>query len=171
VFAAGLIIVGIGLVISTWYGRAWSLIPIGIVMLAGLSASALIDVPITGGVGQRNVEPTTVTTLQDEYHLGMGELRIDLTDVAEFQRPSETTPLVHIHATVGLGHLLVVLPRDTNVTVHAHAGMGHLQLLDQSDGGIRVDKTEQFTSRPSAPRVDLDLEVGAGEVEVRDAAA
>jgi phage shock protein PspC (stress-responsive transcriptional regulator) len=167
VFAVGLLIVGAALVLSTWVGRSYILIPLGVVLVALMSASTVIDVPISGGIGERRVQPLTVSELKDEYHLGIGELRIDLSHVA-FERGTTRT----IKATVGIGDLRVVLPRNVVAELHGHAGAGDIRFLDQDDSGLRVDRDTTLSASGENPaRIVLDAEVGAGQVEVTDAAA
>jgi phage shock protein PspC (stress-responsive transcriptional regulator) len=167
VFAGGLIIVGAALVLTTWIGRGFVLIPVGVVLVALMSASTVIDVPMTGGVGRKDVTPLTLADLHDEYHLGVGELRLDLTHVT-FDRGTTR----HVKATVGVGHLLVRIPRNVVVELHGHAGMGAVQFLDDHDGGVRVDRDTTLSAPgESVPHIAIDAEVGLGQVEVQDAAA
>jgi hypothetical protein len=168
VFAGGLIIVGAALVVSAWFGRGFALIPLGVLLVALLSVSSLIDVPFTGGFGNRVERPTTLAEVQDEYHLAAGQLTVDLGQVA-FPAGATTS----VKATVGTGHLVVIVPRGVEVDVHGHAGAGDVQFLGDQDhqGGIRVDRDATLHARPGAPRLVLDAEVGLGQVEVRDATA
>jgi predicted membrane protein len=153
--------------VSTWVGRSYVLIPIGILLVGLMSVSTLIDVPITGGVGEKNVNPFVLSDLKDDYHLGMGELRLDLTHLT-FDHGTVHT----IKATVGIGHVLVRLPRNVTAEIHGHAGLGEVRFLDQHDGGVRIDRdTILATGGENPPRIVLQLEVGAGQVEVTDAAA
>jgi predicted membrane protein len=129
--------------------------------------STVIDVPITGGVGERNETPFTVNDLHREYHLGIGELQLDLTHVDLVRGRT-----YDIRATVGVGHVLVRLPRDVVAELHGHAGLGAVQFLDEHDGGVDVARDKTLTSAGENPtRIVLDLEVGIGQVEVQDAAA
>jgi hypothetical protein len=167
VFAIGLLIVGAALVVSTWVGRSYVLIPIGLVLVGLMSVSTVIDVPITGGVGEKNVTPFALSDLQAEYHLGVGELRLDLTHLT-LERGTTRT----VKATVGVGHLLVRLPRNVTAELHGHAGLGEVRFLDQHDGGVRIDRdTTLSAGGESPPRVVIEADVGIGQVEVLDAAA
>ncbi|MEY2420409.1 MAG: hypothetical protein QOI95_476 [Acidimicrobiaceae bacterium] len=167
VFATGLLIVGAALVVSTWFGRSFVLIPLGVVLVALMSVSTVIDVPITGGVGDQRATPFALADLHDEYHLGIGELRLDLSHL-HLDRGSVHT----VKATVGIGHLLLTLPRDTTAELHGHAGLGEVRFLGEHDGGIRIDRdTTLSAGGESPPRIVLDIEVGVGQVEVVDAAA
>ena len=167
VFAGGLLIVGLALVISTWFGRSFILIPVGVVLVALMSASTVIDVPLTGGVGEKRVQPLTLTDLRDEYHLAAGELRLDLTRL-NFERGSTH----RLTIPVGVGQLRIFLPRNVTAELHGHAGIGQLQFLDDHEGGFDVERDSTLAaSGESPPRVVIDAEVGIGQVWVQDAAA
>jgi predicted membrane protein len=167
VFAAGLLIVGAALVVSTWIGRSFVLIPLGVALAGLMSISTVIDVPITGGVGDQRATPFALADLHDQYHLGIGELRLDLSHL-HLDRGT-----VHaVKATVGIGHVLVTLPRNATAELHGHAGLGEVRFLGQHNGGIRIDRdTTLSADGESPPRIVLDVEVGIGQVEVVDAAA
>jgi phage shock protein PspC (stress-responsive transcriptional regulator) len=169
VFAGGLMIVGSGLVAGTWVGRAWGLIPLGLLLLAALSASSVIKVPFEGGVGERHFTPRTASEVRDEYHLAMGELRLDLSALQ-----LDRGQVRDITATVGAGHLDVTVPRGFDVEIHGEAGMGDVALLGNNhhDGGISIDRDESIKAgSEGAPKIVLDAEVGIGQVEVHRAEA
>ena len=72
--------------------------------------------------------------------------------------------------SVGAGQLVVYLPADLAVTVDASAGVGAIALPGLGDtGGVGVDRSWSSTSPASDPGADslqLDLEVGLGEIRV-----
>ena len=83
-----------------------------------------------------------------------------------------------VDVEVGVGRVLVLVPRDVRVTGEAEAGVG--ELLRVEDGRRRVlnpdDDTDVrervfFAAEPGGPQVELDLEVGMGQIEVRRGAA
>jgi hypothetical protein len=170
VFGGALVVVGAALVLTTWFGRGGLLIPVGVLLFGLLSVSSLIDVPFKGGVGNRTERPTSTAELKPEYHLAIGELTVDLSGVSF---PPEST--TDVKATVGVGHLVVVVPRGVEVDVRGHAGAGAVQLPgnDDTQGGVRVNRDTQLRAGagPGAPRINLDAQVGVGQVEVRDAAS
>ena len=169
VFAGALVVVGAALVLTTWFGRGGLLIALGVLLFVLLSVSTLIDVPFKGGVGQRTERPVSVAEVKPEYHLAAGELTVDLAGVSF---PAEST--TDVEATVGAGHLVVIVPRGVEVDVHGHAGAGEVRFLgDDGQGGVRVDRDAQLHAGggAGAARINLDAEVGLGQVEVQDAAA
>jgi len=167
-FAAGLVLVGAVLVAGAWFGRAGGLIPLGLVLVVGLSASSLVDVPFEGGFGNRTERPTTPAAVDHEYRLAVGQLTVDLRDV-HLAAGSH----LDVDASVGIGHLVVIVPRNVEVDVHGHAGAGVVRFLDDDnhDGGVHVDRDARLNAASGAPTIVLDAGVGIGQVEVRDAAS
>ncbi len=164
VFAAALLTIGLALVVGTWIGRARALIAVGVVLAVMLAITATIDVPLRGGIGSREAVPTSVAEIQSSYHVGIGQQRIDLSQV---QFGGKT---VHITASVGVGRLVIDVPPGVSVVAQAHAGVGDLSILsfDASGTDITRSVTSPATSSSPASRgaVNLDLRVGIGQVEV-----
>jgi hypothetical protein len=157
--AVGLGVVGAALLLSAWYGRARMLVPLGIALTAALGAISVTNVPLTGGIGQRDYHPTAASELRKEYHLAIGQMTLDLRD-APFVDHTRT-----IEATVGMGELRVQVPSTVTVEVRAHAGGGDLTVFGQDDGGWDVDSNRRVRGTHSGT-VRLDLEVGMGHVLV-----
>jgi len=162
VFAAALLTVGIALVIGTWIGRARALIAVGIVLTVALAITAALDVPLRGGIGTHNDAPTTTTNIPAAYHLGIGEQNIDLSNL------NLAGKNVHVTAGVGVGHLSVVVPPSVLVVVHSRVGAGEIAVLDERTNGTHLNRTVSIpatgTTKPG--EIVLDLQVGAGQVEV-----
>jgi hypothetical protein len=167
VFAAALLTVGLALFVGTWIGRARGLIVVGSFLTVGLIIAALLDVPLRGGIGNRNDAPTSLSDLRSSYHLAVGQQDLDLTAVPFGGKT------VHVDATVGLGDLRVTVPSDAKVVVHATNGAGEIRLLDSRFNGTQLtrDFTIAAADGPQNGEVDLDLHVGVGEVEVYQAPA
>lgn len=173
VLATGLLVVGAGLVVGAWYGRARWLIGIGVVLAAALAAVTVIDLPFSGGIGERSVRPTTVAEAEAEHLLMLGELRLDLTDVPldDLRRPLEVV------AHVGVGSLEVLAPPDVTVVIDARAGLGEIVIAGRgAESGFAADRNLTLPASdagPSvagdsteAPEVRLDVRAGVGEVQV-----
>ncbi|HEY6416802.1 MAG TPA: PspC domain-containing protein, partial [Acidimicrobiales bacterium] len=67
--AAGLVIVGLGLVVAAWYGHAWSLIVLGVLFGSTIALVEAIDVPFEAGAGDRLVVVDTRGELADDHEL------------------------------------------------------------------------------------------------------
>jgi hypothetical protein len=160
VFAAALGIVAVVLILAAWVGRARMLILVGIPLAFVAIATAVLDVPLRGGWGDRTYVPGTRAELRPKYELSGGELHLDLRRVP--LRNSTT----RIEATVGLGELRVDVPTDVRVVAHARASAGGVDLFGHTEEGLHVDTRE--TARGTAAGVlRLELRVGAGEIIVQ----
>ena len=174
VLAVFLTVLGAGMLVGTWWGRAWGLIPVGLLAVPVVALTALAgSVPVKGGVAERLFQPTTPAEVRPGYRLAGGELVLDLSKV----RFGPGAP--PIQASVAGGRLLVVVPDEVAAEVHGRAGVGNLDLFEtgDEDWGVQVDST--VTQPPArapkalkagaAPTVRLDAHVGYGLVEVRRA--
>jgi hypothetical protein len=129
-------------------------IPAGVVSAAGIDAE--------GGVGDRTYRPTTVAVIKpDGYRLGTGKLEVDLRDLDW----SGGGP-VHVKVKLGIGHALVLVPRDVCVMATSHAGMGYINVLGEDGGGADVDQDTGDLSRWDGKALVVDADVGLGAVEV-----
>ena len=182
VLALGLLVVGAGLLVTSRWGRARVLIPLGFAMAAVLVAGEVIDVPVRAGTGDRTVVVDTPGQLDTRHELFAGELTLDLTDA-----PLAAGRTTEVDAVVGMGELRVLLPHDAVVEVEATAGAGEVTAPggpEANESGVRVDTS--FVLEPPdepgadadraedgpgprgdpAPRLALDLAVGLGDIEV-----
>jgi phage shock protein PspC (stress-responsive transcriptional regulator) len=158
--ALALTILGVGLLTGTWLGRArWLIVP-GILLVPLVLATSLIDVPITGGIGDRYFNPQRLEELQRTYALTAGDLVIDLTSL-RFGAGD-----VVIDATVAAGTISVLVPDLVSITTRAHAGAGRVAILGQSDQGIRVDVARSSSAPGSIGNLILNLRTGIGQVIV-----
>jgi phage shock protein PspC (stress-responsive transcriptional regulator) len=186
VAAAGLVIVGGGLLASLWFGRAPGLIPVGL----GLSVLLLLASSIepwfardrstsaergqntsdvsfgqanTGharAVGEHVHQPRSLAELGPEYSLGVGDLTLDLSQL-DF---SGTTRDVQVH--LGLGRASVIVPPGTQVEALGHVGLGEASVLDRHEEGLG-NSVEASSPGSGAGTLRIDLHVGMGEGTVR----
>jgi phage shock protein PspC (stress-responsive transcriptional regulator) len=155
-----LAILGAGLLVGTWRGRArWLILP-GILLLPLVLGASLIDVPITGGFGNRYISPLSVAEIHRTYQLSAGDLVLDLTSLRF--GPGDVT----IDATVAAGRISVVVPEGISIEVRAHPGAGRVALFGQADQGIRIDVARTSTTPGSLENLILNLRTGVGEVVV-----
>jgi phage shock protein PspC (stress-responsive transcriptional regulator) len=165
--AVFLTVLGAGLLVGTWWGRAWGLIPVGLLAVPVVALTALAgNVPVEGGVADRLYQPTTPAEVRASYRLAGGEMILDLSKV---KFAAGAPP---VQASVAGGRLLVVLPDEVAAEVRGRVGVGSLDLLGHEDAGTQVDSTitEPAVKPPKegdAATVRLDLRSGYGVIEVR----
>jgi phage shock protein PspC (stress-responsive transcriptional regulator) len=122
--------------------------------IATVVAFAWFNVSLGDGVGDRVYHPTSISDIQPKYETGIGNLRVDLSQVGPVTRPT------HIKASVGLGKLRIIVPRNADVSVNAHAKLGELFVLKGHDDG------KNAAVRVGQGPLVIDANVGAGRIDV-----
>jgi phage shock protein PspC (stress-responsive transcriptional regulator) len=160
--AAGVVVIGVAVAVGAFFGGVGWLAALGVGLAMILIAVATIDIPLRGPVGDRTVEPPSVSALHERYRQSIGNLQLDLGQLAF--GPGRTT----LHASVGVGRLAVTVPRDVRVETTANVGLGNSEILGSQDAGWSVDRTVVSPGGAgAAATVVLDLDVGVGTVEVK----
>lgn len=168
--AAALAVFGAGMLVSAFIGRTG----FGTLLLAMITAGLLggasaLPKDITTHWVREEWQPASVTAVQPRYQVGSGQAKLDLTRVAV---PEGDT--VRTEVEVGAGRVVVHVPKAVTVKVNARAGLGDITLPGdrrQDNVAIRPSQNEHRTLPPAAGgkaagTVELDLEVGLGQVEV-----
>lgn len=165
---SALAVFGVGFVVSTWWGRLGG----GTVVMVLLTAALLVgSTTLPPSVGtdwrQRTWTPTTLATVRDSYELGAGRATLDLSGL----QPGGRT--VSTRAQVGAGQLVVRIPQDVTLRMHVQVGVGDLKLPGEKDKDIDVrpglDRKVALApadGRKSVGTLELDVEVGVGQVKV-----
>lgn len=168
VLATGLGILGIGMIVGAFAGRATWLLTIAIPLAILTALVAVVPAQRIGiggtSAGSVRWQPTTVADASATHRLGFGEATLDLRDL-----PPGTNVLEPVTARVGVGRLVVLLPDDMTASVDASVGGGQIRI----DGQPRVEGMDRSLTAtipaldgPASSTAYLDLEVGFGTVEV-----
>ena len=161
VLPALLAVIGLALIVGSFDGPHPGLVVAGVFLtIATLVVAAAPANVFVGGIGERNVQVSDQADLASTYNVGMGELRIDLSDLT-------LTESAEVGATVGAGELVVLLPPDVAVDITASVGAGEIDLLGETGDGISVSRSYTSDGFESADvTLTLDLDVAAGNIEV-----
>jgi phage shock protein PspC (stress-responsive transcriptional regulator) len=153
---------GAVLVLGAFTGGArWLVLPaVAFALAVAVIAAAHVD--LHGGTGERSYRPRSLGEVRAGYQLGAGRLEVDLRGIAF---PPGTTRL---HVRLGIGELVVLVPRDVCVATSAQIGGGYVGALEQRSGGLDVDWTERPFPSARTPRLLVDGNVGLGALLVAD---
>jgi hypothetical protein len=125
------------------------------VVAAVAVAAAWFDVGFGDDVGTRVEAPANTSELKSSYELGIGDLRVDLSDIGPIT--SET----NVSAKVGIGNLRIIVPAEVGVAASAHAKVGEVYVFDRHADG----RNASVTVGSDAPLV-IDAKVGAGRIDI-----
>ncbi|MFI6320695.1 PspC domain-containing protein [Nonomuraea sp. NPDC050556] len=162
---AMLITIGAGLLVATWWGRGAGLVALG-TLVALVVGFGLMFGGVPRKIGSPVWNPTSVAEASKRYEVGLGDGKLDLTDL-------EMTPgtKVTFNAEISVGELLVIVPPDARVEVHARNKFGDIKIDHSVTGGADVTVNEVLT--PDVPpkgdvsTIVLNIDGGIGDIEVR----
>lgn len=133
---------------------------------AVLGFLASTGVPMTGGSGERVVQPTNAGQVQSTYRTEFGTLTVDLRQV-HFPKGTRT-----ITASVTAGVLTIDLPSNAIVYLKTNVGIGHVEYVayDVVSGptsqpfSVIPPSLKTAASQRDAPRLVIDAQVGVGAI-------
>jgi len=157
-----LILVGLVLMIASFERAHPGLVTIGALLTAATLFSALAPAEaLQGGVGDRRYLVGTEDDLHPRYEVGLGNLTLDLSQL-------QLTQARTVRVAMGAGDLVVIVPDQVEVRVEASVGAGEAILFDQRTSGLSLHRTARSDDHNAdATRLNLDLQLGAGTIEVR----
>lgn len=177
VTATVLLLIGVGLLVGSFLGRARWLIIVGVILVPFVVATGFassLEIDFSAGLGGRDVHVGPLAEdLLPTYELGVGELNIWLDRLEPDAGETLSTQV-----RLGAGEANVWVPTDFEVRVHAAADVGEVNAPDfRADGqGIErtfvIPATDPSTGEPIEPRgtLDLDVTVGAGVINIHQSA-
>ncbi|WP_151771711.1 PspC domain-containing protein [Streptomyces abyssomicinicus] len=177
--ACALLVLGAGMVVSSFLGRTgagtvfWGLVTAGL-----LTVATALPRDVDADWIRREWRPVSVADTRDGYQLGLGMARLDLTDL-----PVKDGQTVPVRVNVGSGRVEVVVPDDVTVRARINVGLGDIRSPSSPgrDTGAGAGLTEEYTLRAvdgggtdgdadgnekEAGTIELRIEVGAGNAEV-----
>jgi predicted membrane protein len=139
-----------------------------LLVAAALVFTSIVDIPWSGGIGDKRWEIAEARNLRDTYELGIGEATLDLRDLDLTGTEASTTLSTEVN--VGIGHLLVLVPRGTSIEIDGEVGMGDADVVGHPDDGVNVELHRTIHGDEDHGTIQLDLHLGIGHLEVREAA-
>jgi len=160
--ATAVLVLGLGLVVGGFVGRARWLIIIGVVLLPALWFTSFWPDNFSFTAGETVYEPVSVADVASPYELGAGQMTLDLSSLSN----AELAEIGTISASLGMGELIVLLPADVGVDLRAEVGAGAVEGPFNEANGVGIDITRNLGPDPVV--LELDLEVGLGVITIPD---
>jgi phage shock protein PspC (stress-responsive transcriptional regulator) len=163
-----LAIIGVMLVVGSFYGRPGGLVLLGIITSIALAGSAIAG-PSYDGDRNLVLRPTSASAVHDSYKVPAGRIELDLTKVKDLAELDGHTISLEANA----GELIVILPAGVGAHVDAQidvAGAIDLPVAGSKDGFGPTSSSTFGDTSSTAPQLDLNLDLKFGHIEVRQAA-
>ena len=158
--ALAVTILGVGLLVGAFVGRARWLILVAVVLLPTLMFSPVFEFDWNSETFEAVHEPTAFEQIESLYALDLGSLVIDLT---ELPWDGET---VDINAHVDVGNLEIRIPHDVGLVGIAAVDIGHVGAPGRESSGLGNPNLDFDEVRESGT-VRLDATVDLGNIEIR----
>lgn len=154
-------IAGIGLIVGAFTHSGRGLI--GIAILLSVAGVFLTASGLNGfhGVGNAEYSPTTIGEVQPTYQHSVGKLRLDLAGLTG-------TGSVKTDVQLGVGDVMVIVPRDATVHATCSTSVGDVHCLSQNDSGSD-NPAATANQTGTGPDITLNVHDGIGKVEVVNA--
>ena len=163
--ALALAVVGAGLVVGAWMGRSRGLIVLGLLLALATAAAVAAERAdsLSNDRVDVNLRPATVAALPASVRYGVGNATYDLRAI-DFTGAAVTSSM-----SIGAGEIMVIVPRDVDVTVGASVGVGQADLFGEDAGGPGVQRTvtDLGGDGRGGGTLGLTLDAGVGHLEVR----
>ncbi len=156
-----LVVVGAVLVVGGWLGRPGGLTGLGLGLIAFLLVATVVRVPLTGGLGRRDLRPVDLASVGQGYDLMGGTMVLDLGALTFDERA------VEVRVGVAFGQLTVLVPEGVEVSVEARTGLGRIDVFGDSGSGLAVAReTTSAGFGVGVPRFVIVADVGVGTLTV-----
>ena len=163
--AVALGITAVILLVGSLVGRPGGLILIGFVSSIALAASVAVGGSFGTDAREVHDTPTSAALVQSEYKATVGEIELDLTQVAD---PAALAGR-RVHLKLRTGYLHVIVPRSLNVDIDADMDFaGGITVPGDDSGGINheVHKTLSGVPATTTAPLELDLDAKLGQITV-----
>lgn len=156
--ALATVVLGLGLLTGAFVGRARWMILLGIFLIPGLLVSPVTEVDWEGDF-ERVVVPAELESLRSSYRASAGSYLFDLTE-SDWDGQN-----LSLDVDLAAGEIVIMLPANVGLTGSAQVGIGAIEAPDGDRGGLG-DISRTFTLSGDQGSLDIDLDVGAGVIEI-----
>lgn len=163
--ALALAIIAGGLVAGAWFGRSRGLIAMGLIaaLLTGAVSAGDQWEDNRGDHVNIRLTPASAAELPAKADYSTGSVRYDLTGI-DFTGVDRS-----MDVSMGAGEIIVIVPRDVDVTGDLSLGIGEVDFFGDTRGGFPSDVTltNVGDDGPGGGSLQLTLDAGVGHLEVR----
>jgi hypothetical protein len=156
--ALAVTILGIGLLVGAFIGRARWLILLGVIAIPMFLAAGF-EYRWTSEDFRLLEVPTTFEELDDEYHQDLGNMRLDLTEL-----PWDGREIV-LDVSVDAGNVEIIVPEGVGLVGSAEVSAGSVSAFGRETSGLG-DPSLDFNNPGPDGTVNLDAQVDLGNIQI-----
>ena len=157
--ALAVTILGLGLVVGGFVGRARWLILVGVILVPTMLFSPAFEYDWNTENFDRTISPDSFEDLESSYSLDVGNLMIDLSDL-----PWEGEE-IDLSAEVDAGNIEIRLPRGVGLEGEASVDVGRVGAFGRESAGLGNPRLT-FDEPGRLGTVNLDAMVDLGNIDI-----
>jgi phage shock protein PspC (stress-responsive transcriptional regulator) len=157
--ALAMTILGIGLLVGAFLGRARWLILVGVIMVPTMLFSPVFEYDWNSDSFELSETPETFAEVEDSYSLEIGNLFLDLTDLPW------NGQTIELAISVDAGNVELRLPEGVGLTGSAEVSVGRVAGPGRESSGLG-NPALMFNNPGIRGTVDLDARVDIGNIEI-----
>jgi phage shock protein PspC (stress-responsive transcriptional regulator) len=158
--ALAVTVLGVGLLVGTFAGRARWLIIVGAILVPSLVFSPVFEWDWSSDTFDVTHTPASFQDI-DAYSIDVGNMTIDLTDL---DWDGQTVELV---ATIDAGNLEIFIPSDVNIVGEASVDVGRVGTQGRESAGLGNPHLSFNETDGDLGTVNLDAHVDVGNIDIR----
>ena len=160
VAAACLFIVGLGLLVGTWWGRSRLLIPVGLLLIPAVAVGNLVDFPLRGSVGSTYQVFHSLAEVPSSYEILVGHVTLDLVEVSDW------TGQHSLDLNVAGGRVSIYVPERVGVSVSGDIEWGNATIGKGREEGEELVLTQYLPGKPGAGNLEIDFKGGIASLYI-----
>jgi phage shock protein PspC (stress-responsive transcriptional regulator) len=157
--ALAITVLGVGLMVGGFVGRARWLILAAVVMVPSMMFSSVFEYDWNSDTFGQSVAPETFAELDEIYFVEIGSLQIDLTELPWDGRE------IDLEARVDAGNIEIHLPEGVGLVGEASVDAGRVASNGRESAGVGSPGL-RFDNPGSLGTVNLDASVDIGNIEI-----
>jgi phage shock protein PspC (stress-responsive transcriptional regulator) len=157
--ALALFIIGIGLIVGAWWGRARLMIVLGIFLIPIVLAASVIDFPLTGAIGGGYMSPHTADELHDLDYT-VGDIQLDLSEYRFEEAVTE------VDVRMGVGVLQVTIPKQVHAVIAVDIRSGDARVFQVDESGADISFRTTAGDPDAAKTLKINILGGLAAVDV-----
>ena len=158
--AAGLFVVGMGLLVGVWWGRSRLLIVVGVAMVPLVVAGGFMHFPLRGSLGDRWIHSRSIDNVASRHELLLGSLHMNLADLRSFEGERE------IDISMAAGQTTIFIPAKIGLTIAGHIEWGNASIGHGRQAGDDLVLANELDGKPGAGHLTINFTGGIASLYV-----
>ena len=158
--AAGLFVVGLGLLLGAWWGRSRFLIVVGIVMIPIVVAGGFMHFPLRGSLGDRWISSRSIDNVGSRHELLIGSMYLNLPGLRSFEGERE------IDISIAAGNATIFVPERIGLTITGHIEWGNAAIGHGRESGHDLVLANDIEGKPGAGHLTINFRGGIASLYI-----